>query len=140
VFIYNNLAHLGCSMRKACPVAVIAALIISGVTTMIPQSRGCEKTEPPAQSDTTEELLKDLEGQDRFVRAAAIDLLADRKAKEAIPKLIDLLTDYRALHGSDNWVGGHAANALSAISGRPFSIDQKEWKRWWKEQKRPSSK
>src|SRR5207248_6074250 len=105
-----------------------------GAMTMISRGQACENKEPlpPAKSDTTEKLIKDLGQEDRFVRAAAIDLLGDRKAKEAIPKLIDVLTDYRALNGSDNWVGGHAANALSAITGKAFSIDQAEWKRWWK--------
>lgn len=54
----------------------------------------------------------------------AIDILAERKAGEAIPYLIECLADYRGLTGSDNWVGGHAASALSAITGRPFSVDR----------------
>ncbi len=48
-------------------------------------------------------------------KARAIDLLADERAAEAILPLIDCLSDTRALHGSDNWVGGHATNALEAI-------------------------
>jgi HEAT repeat protein len=90
-------------------------------------------TEPPfpAETDTTEKLLRDLRRDDQFVRAAAIDLLGKRKERAAIPRLIELLTDGRALPGSDNWVGGHAANALSEITGRPFSTDPAEWRAWW---------
>jgi hypothetical protein len=67
-------------------------------------------------------------------RAAAIDLLGARKTEEAIPHLIECLSDGRALIGSDNWVGGHAANALESITGRPFSINQNDWRQWWKNQ------
>jgi RNA polymerase sigma factor (sigma-70 family) len=94
----------------------------------------------PKKTDSTAVLLEALEEKDHPfidaapVRAAAIDLLGERKAREAIPKLIELLTDGAGLRGSDNWVGGHAANALSAITGRPFSINQKEWQRWWRTQ------
>jgi len=88
----------------------------------------------PARTDTTEKLLVDLEQEEPFMREVAIGLLGKRKAREAIPTLIDLLADYRALTGSDNWVGGHAAIALSNMTGRSFSVDQKEWRRWWKEQ------
>jgi RNA polymerase sigma factor (sigma-70 family) len=90
----------------------------------------------PDKNDTIAKLLKDLESTDRFVRAAAIDLLGERKAKEAIPKLIDLVADSTGLVGSDNYVGAHAAAALSKITGQPFSIDQKEWKTWWQAQKK----
>ena len=96
---------------------------------------GEKKERPlPAKNDTTKQLLMDLDQEDRYVRAAAIDLLGERKEKAAIPRLIDLLTDHRALVGSDNWVGGHAANALSVISGRPFSVDQKKWNQWLEQQ------
>ena len=67
-------------------------------------------------------------------RAAAIDILAKRKPREAIPYLIDCLTDCRGLDGSDNWVGAHAAIALTSITGRPFSVNQDQWRRWWREQ------
>lgn len=69
-------------------------------------------------------------------RAMAIDILAERKTGEAIPYLIECLADYRGLTGSDNWVGGHAASALSAITGRPFSVDQGEWRKWWTQEPR----
>lgn len=90
----------------------------------------------PTTGDTTEQLLRDLDNASPYVRAAAIDLLGERTASAAIPKLIGLLSDGRALDGSDNWVGGRAANALSAITGRPFSVDQKEWQQWWTRQKK----
>jgi len=64
-------------------------------------------------------------------RAAAIDALGERKATEAIPLLIECLGDTRGLRGSDNWVGGHAANALFRITGRQFDIDRARWKDWW---------
>ncbi len=95
--------------------------------------RGDEPT-PPVTIESNEQLLKDLESADAFARAAAIDKLAVRKAKEAIPKLIELLTDGTALIGSDNYVGLHAAAALKAITGQSFDTDQKKWKEWWKEQ------
>jgi hypothetical protein len=90
----------------------------------------------PAATDTTAKLLQALGREDEFARAAAVDLLGRRKAEAAIPRLIDLLADYRALPGSDNWVGGHAAAALSQITGQPFSIDQQEWRRWWERHKK----
>ncbi len=94
----------------------------------------------PSTSDTTAELIEYLKGpapDNDFVsaqtRAGAIDILGERKANEAIPYLIDCLADGRALTGSDNWVGGAAANALSVITGRPFSIDQNECREWWQQ-------
>ncbi len=92
----------------------------------------------PTKEDSTAALIAHLKGPapDRAgraqTRAMAIDLLAARQAREAIPSLIECLSDGRALTGSDNWVGGHAANALSTITGRPFSVDQKAWRAWWR--------
>src|SRR3990167_7210830 len=54
-------------------------------------------------------------------KARAIDLLGEAHAKEAIPGLIDCLSDTRGLSGSDNWVGGHACNALRTITGKDFA-------------------
>jgi uncharacterized protein (TIGR03067 family) len=90
----------------------------------------------PHKNDTTAKLLRDLERDSEYARAAACDLLGQRKAREAIPGLIQLLNDGTALPGSDNYVAAHAANALAAITGRPFSTDQKEWRRWWAEQQK----
>lgn len=96
----------------------------------------------PTTNDTTEVLIGHLTGPspDKLgwaaARAMAIDILRDRKAEVAIPQLIECLGDTRALLGSDNWVGGHAANALSELTGRPFSIEQKEWKEWWSKQEK----
>lgn len=128
-------------MGRTYPVLALAALLVGSAMATISDGHGDQEKEPPApdKNDTTKKLLKDLERHDKFVRAAAIDLLGERKAKEAIPKLIDLLSDGRALVGSDNWVGLHAANALSAITGRPFSLDPKEWKGWWDGQNKQSS-
>lgn len=64
-------------------------------------------------------------------QAMAINILASRKAIMAVPHLIECLDDKRALPGSDNWVGGNAANGLSEITGRPFSLNQVEWREWW---------
>jgi len=61
--------------------------------------------------------------QDAEDKARAIDLLAGEQAAEAILPLIDCLSDTRALNGSDNWVRGHAANALEAITGQHFGTD-----------------
>jgi hypothetical protein len=107
-------------LEEAIPPAVLAEL---------------RKSRPaPSKGDPVAKLLKDLSHKDPFVRAAAVDLLGERGAREAIPRLIDLLADGAALVGSDNYVGSHAAVALSRITGRPFSTDQQEWRRWWKEQ------
>jgi hypothetical protein len=74
------------------------------------------------------------------VRAVAIDIIAERKAREAIPYLIRCLSDRRTLYeGTNNFVGGHADKALSEISGREFGFDQNEWWQWWKEQTRDAS-
>ncbi len=64
-------------------------------------------------------------------KARAIDLLGEEQAKEAIPALIDCLADTRALHGSDNWVGSHAVNALKKITTKDFGFDQKRWRTWF---------
>jgi hypothetical protein len=90
----------------------------------------------PSKNDPVSKLLKDLKHPDPFVRAAAIDLLGERKARDAIPQLIDLVADGTALVGSDNYVGSHAAAALARITGRPFSTDQPAWQRWWQEQQK----
>ncbi len=66
-------------------------------------------------------------------KARAIDLLADERAAEAILPLIDCLSDTRALHGSDNWVGGHATNALEAITGQHFGTDIETWRTWYRD-------
>lgn len=125
-------------MRKACRVSIFAILLAAGVMAAISVGRGGQEKESPdpSSSDTTKKLLMDLEQQNRFVRAAAIDLLGQRKAVAAIPKLIDLLSDTRALQGSDNWVGAHAANALATITGKRFNLDQKAWQAWWDGQKK----
>jgi hypothetical protein len=68
------------------------------------------------------------------LRRLAIEILAERKAREAIPDLIRCLDDSRALRGSDNFVGAQAAKALSEITGREFSLDQDEWRQWWNAQ------
>ncbi len=57
-------------------------------------------------------------------RALVIDILAARRDEEALPVMIEYLADGRALVGSDNFVGGHAANALSAITVRPLGLIQ----------------
>jgi RNA polymerase sigma factor (sigma-70 family) len=90
----------------------------------------------PHKDDSTAKLIQDLDRDNAFARAAAIDLLGQRKAWEAIPKLIDLLTDGTPLAGSDNWVGGRAAIALAVITGRPFDTNQEKWRQWWKQQKK----
>ncbi len=106
----------------------------------------------PSSADSTEALIAHLRGVLEYDeddprpadaplfagawRARAIDLLADRGAQEAIPALIECLSDFRALNGSDNWVGGHAANALVILTGRPFSLDQAQWRAWWADRAR----
>jgi hypothetical protein len=89
----------------------------------------------PTKAEPTAKLLKDLESDDPYVRGAAIDLLADRKAKEAISRLVELASDGAALIGSDNWVGLHAMHALTKITGQAFDLDEKKWRAWWKEQR-----
>src|SRR5260370_38571648 len=66
-------------------------------------------------------------------KARAIDLLADERAAEAILPLIDCLSDTRALHGSDNWVGGHATNGLDAITGQYFGTDIQTRRQWYRD-------
>jgi hypothetical protein len=92
---------------------------------------------PPGtrKDDPTAQLLKDLDDRSEFVRAAAIDLLGERKAREAIPKLIELVADGTALPGSDHYVGVHAVQALEKITGQRLGFEQKEWKAWWAKQK-----
>lgn len=93
----------------------------------------------PSEKDSTAKLLKDLNrrGEDlesAHVRAAAIDLLGKRKAVVAVPRLIDLLADGTPLEGSDNWIGGHAANALETITGAQLdTLVQAKWRQWWKQ-------
>ena len=72
----------------------------------------------PNAKDSTAKLLHYLDDKNGHVRAAAIDLLGGRKAKEAIPKLRTLLSDGTALRGSDHFVAQHAANALTIITGK----------------------
>jgi hypothetical protein len=93
----------------------------------------------PSSELSTTTLIEFLNGDQRksdydtaSPRAIAIDVLGARKAQEAIPYLIECLNDFRALEGSDNSVCGHAANALASITGREFSVNQVEWKQWWK--------
>jgi hypothetical protein len=64
-------------------------------------------------------------------KARAIDRLGQGHAEAAILPLIDCLSDTRALNGSDNWVGSHAANALAGITGQNFGIDAAAWRRWY---------
>ena len=78
-------------------------------------------------------MLKDLESENAYHRGMAIDLLGERKAKEAIPKLIALVSDGTALIGSDNYVGLHAMQALTKITGQKFGLDETKWQAWWKE-------
>jgi len=78
-------------------------------------------TRPPRDNDSF----------DADDKARAIDLLGQQHAEAAILPLIDCLGDTRALFGSDNWVGGHAANALQAITGQSFGIDAGAWRRWY---------
>ncbi len=84
------------------------------------------------------ELLARLEDPDPAVRAEAIDELGELGDPWAIELLIEHIDDTAGLSGSDNWVGGHAANALVAITGRPFSVDRSEWDAWWAETERQS--
>jgi hypothetical protein len=99
----------------------------------------------PKNHATTDELLAALRNYDQQIRTEAIDLLGLRKERRAIEPLIALLADARPLEGSDNWIGGHAANALEAITGGPHTVSQKEWSEWWEKHQgaargRPESK
>ena len=94
----------------------------------------------PNKEDSTTKLLKDLESENPYHRGMAIDLLGERKAKEAIPKLIALVSDGTALIGSDNYVGLHAAQALTKITGQKFDLDEKKWLAWWKEQQKEAAR
>jgi hypothetical protein len=88
----------------------------------------------PNKDDSTAKLLTDLESENPYHRGMAIDLLGERKAKEAIPKLIALVSDGTALIGSDNYIGLHAMQALTKITGQKFGLDETKWQAWWKEQ------
>ena len=104
---------------------------------VLPDTEQTSVPKYPSKDDSTSHLISYLTGAapndfgSAHARAMAIDILAQRKAKEAIPYLVECLKDFRGLTGSDNWVGGHAANALSAITGRSFSVDYREWSEWW---------
>jgi hypothetical protein len=89
----------------------------------------------PSKLDSASKLVTYLEEETpRNVCAAAIDLLGQRKAVQAIPRLLDLVADGRGLRGSDNYVGSRAANALQQITGQNFGVDQKAWRAWWQKQ------
>lgn len=90
----------------------------------------------PQAGDPTGRLLYYLKDKNPFVRAAAIDILGNRKEKAAIPKLVELIGDRTGLIGSDNYIARHAAIALSRITGRPFSVDLNEWKEWLQAQRK----
>jgi hypothetical protein len=68
---------------------------------------------------------------DRIRQPPRADDMRQGHAEAAILPLIDCLSDTRALNGSDNWVGGHAANALAGITGQSFGIDALAWRRWY---------
>ncbi len=93
----------------------------------------------PTNYDPVDSLLGNLRDYDLQIRTEAIDILGLKREKRAIEPLIELLADQRGLDGSDNYVGGHAANALHAITNGPFSISQKEWKDWLKKNERTES-
>lgn len=86
----------------------------------------------PKNHDTTDQLLAALGNYDQQIRTEAIDLLGLRKERRAVEPLIALLADGRGLDGSDNWIAGHAANALQAITGGPHTVSQKAWREWWR--------
>ncbi len=88
----------------------------------------------PAKDDATTKLLNDLDSKDALVRGAAIDLLGEQKAKEAIPRLVELAEDFAGLDGSDNYVSLHAVRALQQITGESF-VEPNEWRSWAKQKK-----
>ena len=109
---------------------------------VVPGTPDAGPKEWPSAKDTTAALIKYLSGPppDDLVgstqaRATAIDLLAERRSVEAIPCLIECVGDTRGLIGSDNWVGGHAVNALQAITGEALGYEKEKWQNWWKENK-----
>lgn len=67
-------------------------------------------------------------------RAVVIDEIGRRRVWKAIPLLIKCLDDGRALSGSDNWVGGHAGNALQQITGEHLGYTRASWEAWWARQ------
>jgi hypothetical protein len=69
-------------------------------------------------------------------RAVVIDEVGRRRVWKAIPTLIPYLDDGRAITGSDNWVGGHAGNALRAITGQDLPYTRMAWQNWWAKQPR----
>ena len=108
----------------------------------IPGAMGSAPDIWPSSKDTTATLIKFLTGPapDDTVgwaraRAEAIDLLAKRHAVEAIPYLIECVGDTRGLIDSDNWVGGHAGNALQAITGQALGYEKDKWQIWWNNNK-----
>jgi hypothetical protein len=72
-------------------------------------------------------------------RAIIIDEVGRRHVWKAIPGLIPYLDDGRALIGSDNWVGGHAGNALRAITGKDLPYTRAAWQAWWSRQPHDAS-
>jgi hypothetical protein len=86
----------------------------------------------PKDSDSVDDLLAALKNCNEQTRTEAIDILGRKRERRAIAPLIELLADLRPLDGFDNWIGGHAANALIEITGGPQSISQEVWREWWR--------
>jgi hypothetical protein len=84
-----------------------------------------------------ESLRNPVQEGDARSRATIIDQLAKDHVTQAVPALIDCLSDTRGLHGSDNWVGGHAANALHAITGKDFGLNAGKWHEWYETLSQP---
>ena len=102
-----------------------------------PQDDVCgPDTIPPERAGDVPYLIAQLRSPNAYRRGIAADLLGNLRDPRAIEPLIRLLPDGTALDGSDNWVGAHAAGALSRLTGRPFDVDQDAWQAWWKDHRR----
>jgi hypothetical protein len=91
---------------------------------------------PPERAKDVRYLIRRLKDPNPYLRALAVDLLGAAGDLRAVDALIDMLSDGVGLNGSDNWVGGHAANALTRLTGRDFSADQGPWRAWWSAHRR----
>jgi hypothetical protein len=79
---------------------------------------------PPPPAEQLERLLAAARAEDAGAATAAISALAERRAPEAVPLLIERL-------GVRGPVGTAAAAALVAITAQDFGEVQRRWLGWW---------
>lgn len=79
-----------------------------------------------------EPLMGAINSRNTSVRWAAISILGELGAKNAVPELVNAL--------KDSAVSSAAAEALAHITGQDFGEDYDEWKRWFDMESGPEKK